>query len=578
MGNMTRQRPKSKLGFGVASWLGTAAVAASLCSLLAGCDDDFEDCASSRTCPGTDAGGEAGDGGGSGGGGSGGGGSGGGGGTSSDAGDAGSDVAPDGRACTINADCIDADACNGTELCNLGFCENGPPPVCENPDANHCAVSCSTEPSATGFLAVCFVTALDADTDQHGDALCAQAVPLGDDCDDSTSEIHPGLAEACNGIDDDCDGKVDIDDGLPLAGTPIPIVTSSATVTQLDATWSDSASSFGVAWADNRDSSAGEIYFARVDGDGNKINGDVPVSGMISTVSKSPAIAPGPAGFGVVWLEEETIYFRPFDASGTPVAAAKIVANKTGMSPTHPDIVHNGLQNWVVTFTANESTTSTARVVSAVRVTEAGVVAQTTTLTPTPGSYSSPSVARINDVVLGQFSSQGRVRGEYRSPLLEGQSAVWISELGEQPNYLLLAAGDVFFSAWWNQLDRAALRVAIEDPLTPTRLCDKAGVAPSADGTSDVIPFSAAFDGTDFVVIHAKSDGNDARLTVVSKACTTVRGPAALSPFVNYFAYDVARVAAGNGRVAVIWIEPNTATFPTGKIMAQTFSAQYYCN
>ena len=31
----------------------------------------------------------------------------------------------------------------------------------------------------------------------------------GEDCDDGRRSVHPGNVEACNGIDDDCDGEVD---------------------------------------------------------------------------------------------------------------------------------------------------------------------------------------------------------------------------------------------------------------------------------------------------------------------------------------------------------------------------------
>lgn len=57
----------------------------------------------------------------------------------------------------------------------------------------------------------------DDDGDGHGDpthtlASCAQPsryVANGDDCDDLRGGVHPGASEACNGIDDDCDGSVD---------------------------------------------------------------------------------------------------------------------------------------------------------------------------------------------------------------------------------------------------------------------------------------------------------------------------------------------------------------------------------
>jgi hypothetical protein len=65
----------------------------------------------------------------------------------------------------------------------------------------------------------------DNDGDGYGDsgagttAACSQ--PSGyaasdDDCDDSAASVHPGAAEACNGVDDDCDGSAD--DGLLGSG------------------------------------------------------------------------------------------------------------------------------------------------------------------------------------------------------------------------------------------------------------------------------------------------------------------------------------------------------------------------
>ena len=57
----------------------------------------------------------------------------------------------------------------------------------------------------------------DADRDGHGDddswtRSCLQppdTTDVGGDCDDDNAEVFPGDVEACNGIDDDCDGLID---------------------------------------------------------------------------------------------------------------------------------------------------------------------------------------------------------------------------------------------------------------------------------------------------------------------------------------------------------------------------------
>ena len=68
------------------------------------------------------------------------------------------------------------------------------------------------EAGATG----CTAFFEDADADGSGGAsacLCAAAgsftLTEGGDCDDTDASIHPGAAETCNGVDDDCDGATD---------------------------------------------------------------------------------------------------------------------------------------------------------------------------------------------------------------------------------------------------------------------------------------------------------------------------------------------------------------------------------
>jgi hypothetical protein len=122
------------------------------------------------------------------------------------------DSAEERAECTRDADCAGVD-CNAPARCEAGRCARGRP--CENPDPDHCAVECVKTPGA----ARCVVSGVDRDGDGHGDQRC-DAAP-GDDCDDTESSVHAGAPERCDGLDNDCNGKVDVDDGLPLAGANV---------------------------------------------------------------------------------------------------------------------------------------------------------------------------------------------------------------------------------------------------------------------------------------------------------------------------------------------------------------------
>ena len=63
-------------------------------------------------------------------------------------------------------------------------------------------------------------------TDQDGDGYagtwdigdCATLFAVAEDCDDTSRSVSPGAVERCNGVDDDCDGRVDSADA-PVEGT-----------------------------------------------------------------------------------------------------------------------------------------------------------------------------------------------------------------------------------------------------------------------------------------------------------------------------------------------------------------------
>ena len=106
------------------------------------------------------------------------------------------------RECTRNGVCDDGVFCNGEERCEAGQCVAGEPVACD--DGISCTADVCDETTWT-----CRHDAPDADADGHQDAACldARSLPLGDDCNDTDATIYPGATEVCDpeGIDEDCD-------------------------------------------------------------------------------------------------------------------------------------------------------------------------------------------------------------------------------------------------------------------------------------------------------------------------------------------------------------------------------------
>jgi hypothetical protein len=156
--------------------------------------------------------------------------------------------------CTAHANCDDDTFCNGAERCSPGAsdadargCVAGTGSTCLaiqacNEATDECETSCETGADADGdgFDAVscggddcndsdaltftgntevcdaghdedCDPTTFGPDVDGDGfaSAECCNGDACGEDCDDTSDTVGPSGTEACNLVDDDCDGSVD---------------------------------------------------------------------------------------------------------------------------------------------------------------------------------------------------------------------------------------------------------------------------------------------------------------------------------------------------------------------------------
>ncbi len=93
-----------------------------------------------------------------------------------------------GQHCEVGKGCVAGIVCSDDEFCQERFADD----------------PCKTNVRCSPATAVCEFSILDADGDGHPPLVCG-----GGDCNDADPLIFPGRAEACNGKDDNCDGKTD---------------------------------------------------------------------------------------------------------------------------------------------------------------------------------------------------------------------------------------------------------------------------------------------------------------------------------------------------------------------------------
>lgn len=115
--------------------------------------------------------------------------------------------------CHSDDECDDGDPCDGVETCSAMLdgmgnvvgktCNSGRPFICPTPPV------CFTGGCFVSDLGVatCGLHLLDGDGD--GFAAGSGCGSVGGDCDDADPNVHPGATEACNMVDDDCNGLVD---------------------------------------------------------------------------------------------------------------------------------------------------------------------------------------------------------------------------------------------------------------------------------------------------------------------------------------------------------------------------------
>jgi len=334
-------------------WVVLAAVVG-LGAEMSACSSDFSTCEASRTCVSGGAGGngdagEASDLGGAGGGGKG----------QTEAGapatDAGASNAEPGAggeaqviACDRDSDCKDDLACNGVETCVDGACKAGVSP-CANPEPAHCDAVCTEKDGA----ASCSVRGQDKDKDEHFSSACV-AHP-GDDCDDSAATVYAGAPELCDGIDNDCNLKLDASDGLAVGGKTTSFGPASTVRSLPTIAWAEGKSVYGIAYRDTTTSTTSDLYFEEVDQAGAVKRAPKAINDTTSKTSPSGALglAWGGDTFAVAFRAGNSVYTRMIGSDGTLTSVRAMPLSATDASfysplPVSPALARNTNGDWAI--------------------------------------------------------------------------------------------------------------------------------------------------------------------------------------------------------------------------------------
>jgi hypothetical protein len=248
--------------------------------------------------------------------------------------------------CLGDLDCGKPDLCAPAH-CVSGECVALPRIVCDDGDA--CTDDrCVPEKGVCEFVPL----TLDEDGDGHrgprpgfrpGDPGAC-----GDDCNDTSALAYPGAKEVCDGVDNDCNGIVD--DGasyVPASSEPL-LISTDADQAGLGGL-AFGGSSFGVTFAAKKDGTWTD-HFSAFDPAGTLTVKSIAITHENTDAFTGPLAWTGKV-FGAAWEDRRDqdfeIYFNRLDANGQKLASDVRVTNAPNFS-LRPDLIWNGTEFVVV--------------------------------------------------------------------------------------------------------------------------------------------------------------------------------------------------------------------------------------
>jgi hypothetical protein len=224
--------------------------------------------------------------------------------------------------------------------------------VCKLQDGQSCTAAAECD-SAT-----CSSFYLDADKDGYSPntnvakfcgttkvGYVAVASNKGTDCNDGLIGVNPGTTETCDGLDNDCDNKIDLADGLTLVNAAAEVGTAADTRSLPEIAWAAEKSLYGIVYEDDTANPNG-IYFTALNQAGAVQTAIVNVGD--TSDGYATHMVWGTDNFGLTWFDSNTgnIRFRTVGSNGSVGVIREIING----AMAKPQVARIGTGSWGVSY------------------------------------------------------------------------------------------------------------------------------------------------------------------------------------------------------------------------------------
>lgn len=359
--------------------------------------------------------------------------------------------------CAVELDCDTGDAC-APSVCREGICVALAPVTCDDHDA--CTEdSCDPQSGRCVFTP----TTLDLDGDGHRAPKpgFGPGVPgaCGDDCDDRSAAAHPGGGEVCDGVDNDCNGKVD--DGAQYDNVQAPMRVSSMAFSRADGGGiAFDGKNYGITFSGHEQ--RWSSYFMSLAGSGMPVVPEKPLSDINSATYAGSLLHNG-SYFASAWSDARQagnyeIYFNRYDSRGQKLGPDVRVTNAPNFS-LGATLAWNGKETilvWDDRRTERSGATEDIRLYGQRVAFDGSLIGENIPLTPAGTLAEQPSIALSKTHVGVLFTShlpEGATHAKFLSTAPDLTQPSSLVDLGgtdvENPSLVYVGG---YFVAFWERL------------------------------------------------------------------------------------------------------------------------------